>query len=415
LPWTKQPFGIIPHRPNEEPLICLSVNKYWVAGLLGMLYPYRYPEAWLGTLEENRQARQDVMTILDMLIEAGECDMSDCNCVVTVIIQHRVNPITLQLEISIDNGETWLPDPESYQNTGIQQPPLVTSGSGTKCDAATNGKVHIEDFIAAASDNLATAGSVFEFAVAVMGVVLGIMLFFISGGTLSTVAVEIITTAVGLIWGIAQAAFTLGQTAFDDYWTSDERDKILCALYCTIGDDGAFTDQQYANFISKWDSLATPSVAYNMVKQATLAGGKIGLNNICSYGGAAESDCSDCDCEVCDLEQWQFIDGEHGMNLVTGHDENGYFVQADSTVAGGVGPYVILQTPTVNDCCYKLSSVVTNAPDPNAVAGFYVLCGLARTEINKHPLPGGGCVNLLQAQGPGGTSFTVRWYLSACP
>jgi hypothetical protein len=229
----------------------------------------------------------------------------NCCCDQTTITpQYQVNPTTFQLEESTDGGDTWHLDPKSPIANLPEQPAPITAGvMNDKCDAASNGKQHIEDLIAACHEYLTTAESVFDLAVGVCTALLTLIVAFLSGGTLAAAAAAL----AGAIWGAAHAAFELGVTAFDAYWTTDEKDKILCALYCYMSDDGSFNASQYQAFLSGWKQLATPSVAFNLVYQSVAAAGRTGLNNMCSYGETAAGDCGACDCPEC-LQLWDFTD-----------------------------------------------------------------------------------------------------------
>jgi len=313
------PIGEIeptPIHPDEPPFVCIQINPAWIPYLIGVLKPMRYPEYWSGTLEENRQARFDSNNLINQIMQAEECDdmvVVNCCCQNTVIL-HQVNPVTLQLEISIDNGETWQPDPESAVNTAVAQPPPVPAGiSATKCDAATNGASHIGDIIIGCSEQLETALTIFELAVGVCEILLGLALIIISGGLATPAVIAAATALAGAIWAAATAVFNMGKAAFDTYWTQDEKDKILCALYCAIGDNGALTQAEYDQFINKWKSLSTPSPAFNFVLQAVLAIGLTGLNNLCAYGNAANADCSSCDCAC--TTGWELSHPEQGDTM----------------------------------------------------------------------------------------------------
>lgn len=267
------------------------------------------------------------------------CDSS------TQVIEHRVNPTTGQLEISTDSGTTWTPDPESPITTLVQWPPPVTAGvSSNKCDAATNGKQHIEDLIAGCSEWLETAGTVLELAVGVCTALLTLIAAF-SAGTLAPAAAALATA----IWAAAAAALEIGKTAFDGYWTTVERDKITCALFCTIGDDGSFTEAQYNAFLAKWTADATPSPAFNLVIQSVKAGGRAGLNNLCSYGSAAESDCSDCACGSCDWSTWAIWDNG---TIVTQTAET---LVVDAVEGAGGKYYVSVKSSGIADCCCNVT------------------------------------------------------------
>jgi len=294
--------------------------------------------------------------------------MSQCCCdSSTQVIEHRVNPATGQLEISTDGGVTWTLDPESPITVLEQWPAPVPSGvSGTKCDAATNGKQHIEDLIAGSSEWLETAGTILELAVGVCTALLA-LIAAASAGTLAPAAAALATA----IWAAAAAALEIGKTAFDAYWTSAERDKITCALFCTIGDDGAFTEAQYSAFLAKWSADSTPSPAFNLVFSTLKAGGRKGLNNLCSYGSAAEADCSDCNCGTCDFSTWeQWVNG-----IIIEQDETHIVIQA---VFGGGQWNAGIRNANIDSCCCNVQIVAGEGELINAIG--YVPCGLTNDD-----------------------------------
>jgi hypothetical protein len=224
---------------------------------------------------------------------------------------YQVNSDTFQLEESTDGGETWHESPNSPIPDVIEQAAPVTSGVfADKCDAATNGKQHIEDLIAGCHTYLETATNVFDLAVGVCTALLTIILSILSGGALAAAAAAL----AAAIWGAAHAAFDIGITAFDAYWTTEEKDKILCALYCYIGDDGHFNASQYQGFVSGWKQLSTPSPAFNLVYQSVLAAGRSGLNNMCSYGSEGAGDCASCDCPECE-SVWDFTETDDYLGV----------------------------------------------------------------------------------------------------
>lgn len=366
------PIGTIPpnpEHPDDPPFVCVKVNKSWIPYLIGALRPLKYPEYWAGTLEQNRQARWDTNNLIYMLmtsVECGDDPMVIDYCCEDRPKSQRYNPITLQLEISFDGGETWLEDPGSVDSVLIEQPPPVTAGvSGTKCDAATNGKEHIEDYIAACSNQLAEASSILDFAIAVAEAIIALILFLFSGPALAA----LITTLVGAIYAAARGAFSLGQTAFDAYWTSDERDKILCALYCNISDDGSFDSVGYDKFLSDWKAEATPSLAFNMVFTTIKAIGLKGLNNLCSYGLAADEDCSDCECdETCDLSHWSVDPSDDNTNgHIDSYDVGTGDIVLSSTLPKSDGKYYVVFSTSrlygANSGCFCNTNLTCNFED----------------------------------------------------
>jgi hypothetical protein len=381
MPWKGDPLEIIPFRPDEEPLICVSFNRHWLPFIHAALYPSRYPEAWLGTLEENRQARQDVLLLIDTIFQEVDC-MSGCGCCeeLTLIVLHQVNTITLQMEISIDGGITWTPDPQSPANQITQQPAPVTSGmSATKCDAATNGKQHMEDWIAGVSTAFDTYGTFFEWAVQVVLVLVGIILWILSAGALTAAEIAIIEAIAGALHQV----FSSGKVAWDNFWTSDERDVILCAFACNISNDGTFDAAGYEGvftYIRQNMSEGAQKVLFLAMLGVI---GRTGLNNACSYGESAEADCGGCDCSSC-FEGWTAAMSTT-PEPVTGTDERGDYLQWTS-VEDGLNQRVRVSNdgnwPSLNfgaDCCVpgalRFAFFITGTETPATASAYGFNCG----------------------------------------
>lgn len=373
--------------PNNLPtsLFCRQIlipnDPYWIGLVSGALIPFTYASEWKqegGITPDEAAARwlEMVNQYWNSTCE-GENGMP-CEGGCPEVLK-RVNPDTAQLEISTDGGSTWRTDPASPITQIYAQPPPVPAGvSATACDAATNGKVHIEDIIAATSSNLATAVTVFDLAVAVCVALLDIFLIVVSAGALTAPA----TALAAAIWGAARAVFELGQEAFDAYWTTPERDKILCALYCNIQPDGSFTQAGYDRFITKWKADATPSVAFNMVLQSVKTGGLKGLNNLCSYGIAADEDCSDCGCN-CDTSMWDAYP-DYGTDVTRGTDEDGFhYIEADA-VAHGSNYYIIFTTGDAEKCCEFMSWTFITPSEPPENVISWCLCSETPTTGECH-------------------------------
>jgi len=344
------PRPIIPvlENPRDEPLICLQINAAWIAALMGIVRPYQYPEQWRGTLEENQQARLNSKILLDILAESIGCDtMTEC-CYVTeqtTVIEHRLNPITLQLEISVDGGQTWTPDPQSVENQIIELPAPVTSGvSATKCDAATNGLEHIRDEVAGISANLNIGLTLADFIVEIVTLILLAILTGITGGAASPAFVAMI----GIITASARGVYAAGKQHFDDFWIEANYDKVLCCLYCNIGDDGRFTQEQFTSFINQWNRDLGGDYPSTIIRDGIVAAGKKGLNQLCAYGNAADADCDGCDCSC-----------SNNFTVVTGtHLQIPYYEGYDSYVSAagipGTGTAVNIRTADKDSCCTVL-------------------------------------------------------------
>ncbi len=279
---------------TEEPTICIPINVEWIPAILAMVSPARYPEFWAGTLAENRRARLEVQNLIYLISNGGFCDMTTC-CIPPYII-HRTNPDTGMVEISLDNGATWQPPPNSLP-TVINEPiPPVTSGiAGTKCDAATNIQTQMEAWVSHVTSDFDTAVDLFAFGTAVILAITDAVLIIASAGILSLIETEILT-AIGSAIALA---FSAGKTVFSDYWTDAVKKKLLCITLDHIGDDGSFTD---ATFSDAWNDFNTnmPGGVAKILFMGFLSSiGRQGMNNMASSGTSSGADCSICtDCTV---------------------------------------------------------------------------------------------------------------------
>lgn len=402
--------------PNNLPtgLFCRQIlipnDPHWIGLVSGALLPYTYPSEW-----EQRggiTAEQAASRWLEMLNQywMSQCEGDDgmpCEGGCPEVLR-RINPDTLAMEISTDGGSTWQNDPQSPMAGVFAQPPPVPAGiSSTKCDAATNGKQHIEDLIAGCSNNLETAISVFDLAVAVCTIILDIVISLLSGGALAAAA----TALAAAIWGAAHAAFELGKTAFDANWTTDERDKILCALFCNIGEDGSFTLAGYNGFLAKWQADATPGPAFNFVFSTVKAVGLKGLNNMCAYGEAADADCSSCDCG-CDVTLWDLsYTGNRKFGKVDDIDPGAGTLTVSTDLVNDDGHfYIDIRTPAADNCCVvDHIEIISGSYSQDA----WQLCG---SEFDPGGLSAGSlgaqCINHYQSRGD--APYTLKLFFIDC-
>jgi len=378
------PIGTVPppdQHPDDDPLICIPVNVEWIPILLGALQPLKYPEYWGGTLEENRRARKDFGLLLDQIMRAEDCMPSVC-CEPQIYI-YRVNPDSGRLERSADDGATWTPDPKDPMHSTVKLPPIPQGTlSDTKCNAATGFMEHFDDIITAQSENLGTAITIAELATAVAEVLLDIFVIIVTEGAGAPIIVGISTA----IFAAAAAAFNEGKTAFDDYWTNDRKDTVLCDAFCTMGSNGQFTQAQWDNFRHKVRADLPAGAALDFTLTAVNAAGFVGASNLASYGNVASADCSECGCE-CSAEIWEIFSSSterYGTIVEMGDD----FIIFDLDNAPlTVGEYFLrVKSLTVDTCCRIDKYEVISGATPNISA--YALCGAAQDGTCPHSLSG---------------------------
>jgi len=392
--------------------VCVSFACEFIPYLLGLLEIYRWPDRFTGTPEEQEHSAGLFRELMEVLAMA--C-CGDGTSSITQIVLHQVNSVTLALEISVDGGQTWTPDPNGIPAQITEQVPPVTSGvSANKCDAASNGKQHLEDWIAGVSTAFDVYGTFFEWGVQVILVIAGIILWLLSAGALTVAEIAVIEAIAGALHQV----FTAGKSYWDSYWTSDERDKLLCSLFCNIGDDGSFTDSQQQAVISSLQTDLTAGPAKILMIAMLGQIGRQGLNNMCSYGASAESDCSACGCETCG-DDWvvgsRFNAGgdpighidSFGVDEATGR---WYFV-VSSQFDGVNSEAIFLTSNDINNCC-NINASDFQFTVGNATVYSFVLCGQALTNFGFGWL-GTKYVNSMGLAAPQGSPFTVKIFFNA--
>jgi len=412
------PSGNVPpptQHPDEPEFVCIPVNREWIPILLGALQPLKYPEYWSGTLEENRGARKDFGLLLDQIMQAEACNMQKC-CVEPTVIQ-RVNPDTGSVEISYDGGATYEPSPNTIQKLIVTPTPPVTSGvSATKCDAAQNAQTQIEDWIAHVTTAFGVATSLVEFATAVASAILDAVLVILSGGELTAAQALIIP----IIGAICAAVWTAGESLFNDYWTSENKDIIFCALFCNIGDDGTFTDTQFSSFWHQCQGDLPVGIARELFLGFMSSIGKQGLNAMTSSGIAADSDCSSCPCAPCvDKFQQGVPSPNFGGSLVgvgTVVDSGDDFFTVASVDRGDGQQVIYISAINGDDCCNIQREFVGTPPD--STISFATDCGTVASYSNmveNDLLPNPHCCTGIGLQMTPGTNWQVKFtFIDGC-
>jgi len=387
---------------DESPTISVCINKDWAHTLIGQIWGLRYPEAWGGTLEENRRARAEIKNLIDMLMREDECEMAIC-CEPQIYI-YRINTDTGRMERSSDGGTVWTPDPSDPLHAIVQQPAPVRDGSSkVKCDAATDFSTHFNDIITGCSENLGTATTVVELAGGIAALLLDIFIIVVTGGA----GIAIVTTITGLIFAGISAAFAEGKAAFDAYWTSDNKAAVVCAAFCTMRDDGTWDQVGWENFKHKLRLAIPPGAALDMVLTSVNAGGYVGANNMASYGIAADSDCSECLCNgACSPDAWHLGALNSGIYVAppTVLSSGSDFWELQSVDRGDGQQYVYITSNSDDQCCNLVVDVLTG--DPTLTVG--IACGTSREAANFVPL-GLTPPNNLNAYGLGSSGvFTCK-------
>jgi hypothetical protein len=401
----------MPYRQNfpipaviDPPKQCLQIwipnHPDWKAVIAGLLWELSY---WFNWERTGDMSGAQCAAVWKQVLNSVDWSNMSCCCTPPAIIV-RINSTTGMVEQSSDNGTTWEPQAGGLPSVIVQPTPPVTSGvAGTKCDAATNVRVQVEEWVAHVSDDFTTAISVLEFGAAVLEAILIAVITILSAGTLTAVEALVLPTIAAALY----AAWGAGKTVFDDYWTTDAFDTVLCAVFCHIGADGSFTDNQFS---ATWNQINTdlpPSPAKMLFMGFLSSVGTAGLNAMAASGLSADADCSDCvECLTCQ-ELWSIFGAGHG-SIVAVTDE--YLEVASSPDTGG-DCYLIIKTPDQDIGCY-----VNHLEYSVGSASLQGWTDVGQPQVEGAPqhvgLGFGSCCNYVQLQDA--SVFLVKIFFDDC-
>lgn len=280
---------------DDCPIRCIGINDEWLSHLIGLLEALDQPDTWLGTYTEIQDTRDQVNEIIAAFMEAKLC----C-CNETRVVTNTRFTSAGKMEVSYDGGTTWEPAPSSSDPrlTIPVMPPLVFEGGDkTKCDAATNGLEHIKDVQTGVKNHLSEGLTAIELAAVLIGLLVAAAVAAgLTGGPGALIFVPLIIQIMAAIAGLAPEVY-------DGIFTTDVWDKTLCVLYCHIGENGQFDQAGFDAVVSDLETKlpggSSPTGAAANVSSFVKVWQLAGLNNACSYGNAADADCSSCDCGLC--------------------------------------------------------------------------------------------------------------------
>lgn len=324
----------------------------------------------------------------------------------------RVDPVSGMIQQSSNGGQSWQPQAGGFPSVIVQPPPPVTSGvAGTKCDAATNVAGQVDAWIDQVSNDFTTATTLLEFGQAVILAIAGAVLVVLTGGALAPVE----ALAIAALGAALTAAWGAGKAVFDAYWTTDVKDKILCAAFCNIGDDGSFTDAQFGSFWHKVNSDLPASPAKMLFMGFLSSVGTSGLNAMAASGMAADADCGDCMCFDDCASKWSIFGDDpthfHGQILEYG---DGFIIAQTGTTGGD--RYLLLRTPDKDQCCVVPTIEVLEGDFSGGLTGW-TDCGTEPVEGSpQHTglFSGSDCINYLQLQAAG-VNCTFKITFADCP
>jgi len=391
--------------------LCVPKNRDHFAAFFGALYSLTEWNSWQqnGTTDGKELAAVWWRYFLswNRNMTDIECEDGMGKCCVDPQIIKRINPTTGQVEQSSDGGSTWTPASDGWPTVIVQPVPPVTSGvAATKCDAATNVSGQVQVWIDHGISNFDTATTLLEFGLAAIAAIAAAVLAVLTDG----LTIPLIAPTMAALGAALAAVWALGKTAFQDYWTTEIKDDILCAAYCNIGADGSFTDAQFSAFWNKVNSQLPPSPAKMLFMGFLSSVGSAGLNAMAASGMSADSDCGDCDCFSTCGHDWNIVaNTPNYFGTLVERGEGFMIVQTDVINTNGLY-YQWLWSGNADNCCYVSWEVIEG--EANFTGMNAAPCGSAFNSGLSNPL-GPGCFNQMQPQGSG--PYTIKYTFTPCP
>lgn len=301
-----------------------------------------------------------------------------------------------ELQISYDNGDTWLPDPDDPRATTPSFPPLPSNTPSLRCQAAWNMRKGFEDACGALAEVLNAALTIVALATVIAGVIAVIILRPTEAYKLIPVVIQLANAFQGMTAAEFSAALT--NSVFD---------QLQCAIYCVLNDDGQITNLDA--FASKIDAVFGDSVPRNAFRLIIYGVGVIGLNAMGSTDrGAIGYDCSECGCSCELFHDYQvnshvyelrdhfgtWVNGNGWVNSEFSSYFNAYFVTLSVYVEGCDGLYARVKA-FIENASARFFGIDTIERDPvthtDAVYGGYNMQNTAgnRDEVLRVTASGG--------------------------
>lgn len=300
-------------------------------------------------------------------------------------------------QTSDDSGITWMDNPDADpRNEWTAAPPLPgADGDSKKCAAADNAAAQFRVWADQLVEFLETATIAIGVLTAIVTLIAAVV--FVSG---------VGAAWAGLLLSLAAALFGLGSGEFNDAMTEEVYEDFRCILYCNVGEDGKFSEENIVAILeeiaTKFDGIVE-HFFFSIV--STMRG--VGMSNIATMGTSTAEDCGDCECDEACPEKYEIWDAvfpgsPYGTIVGTG----------DNYIDASPGPegYMILKATDINNCCW--------VADVDMISGDYIFagwlaCGVDFSGSFNGTSPVGNCCSFIQVQASVGS--VIRITLAECP
>lgn len=357
-----QPNFPIPAVINPPTTRCIQIqipdDETWITNFVGILAQPAYWFNWQRTGDTSGKQCADVWRLLFDQIDWS--DMSCCCDNPPAIFRYNSDGV---YQRSTDGGVTWVDAPEyDYRNTSITFPPPSALGiSNTKCQAADGAVTILNEDVIQGLDNGSAVQAILEFIAAVL-------VFYLSAGTLGTVAIG--------LFSMAAAIFGFGVAATKAAFTSTVLDQLRCSIFNAMSTDDSMDATGFAALLADINAHYTGIVKTSLYAIISAAGA-VGITNMLrSNRGDAAADCSAC-LDTCAM---QFVFSQ-GTVLSTA----GEVLVVASTFDSGDGRWEIVAETAGPDICCSVR-IDNHGGYSHAVPTQIIPCGQAQIGGNIIPV-----------------------------
>lgn len=205
----------------------------------------------------------------------------------------RYNPDTDTVQYTPDGGTTWVDDPADDPRVGAKFIKPLKTGIDIRCRSSASMVKWLRNFIEYETGVLTAGAEITAVANA------GLALFDILAPW--AILINLIIDVAGTIFGIGAGALS---AAFDE----DTYDLLLCIFYCNIENDGAVTDDEFAQIQTDIADQLNTTAALVMALILD-AQGRVGLQNAGTLYEVEDADCGACECAWCYTFDFELTDG----------------------------------------------------------------------------------------------------------
>lgn len=263
---------------QQEGAACYCLSAKSAQMLLTISQTLAWATRWEGNEFFTDEQREQIFKW------ANDCEaelMNGC-CGQTGIGPKTRVTINGTLEVFNEITQEWEPYPEGDpREQSVQFPPLQGEPSDAlRCAAAKNIRDNLTEII----DTMITEISLGTAITGAIAALLAMLAVWVSLGTL-----------LPLVTALAAALLGVGAAGLETLFDSELWDKVQCAFYCQLSEEGVLTQGGYELALAEIQEEIDPA-AWTVLSASFANLALLGINNMATIGVTSSATCGDCDC-----------------------------------------------------------------------------------------------------------------------